>query len=857
MKQMKPWMMAAILTLCGTATALAQTSYNYIERAWDSDNKVVTETIKTLNEGDYSAINGSDTEGWVGLNNGWYVVTGDSEYKVLNVVGDDVHLIIPDGVTLTLTGGVKLETGHKLTIYGQENDSGMLTATNSYSDGAAIGGGGSGLSCGELVIQGSTISATGANNGAGIGGGSGQGFYGQLTIYGGKVTAQGGENGAGIGSGKDCSEIAGFMYIYGGVVNATGGQFAAGIGGGYCGDGAVLNIHGGEVTGTAGRHSAGIGGGCYGNGIQTYIKGGTVVTNGTLGGGDGSLHSGKGNGGLIEISGGNVTARGRYTTSADDSTGAGIGCGNQGESATIVISGGQVWAYGGEQNGRICPAGIGGGGQNAPTLDITISGGRVVAEGYQGIGAGSNVSFGERDFEGTLSITGGTIFATGSKRAVGGANGVGFGLYAGAQVKAGATDGEAILFSADQRVPACLWRAYAAISPCVHSEATYTVSGTSATDTHTKHCNYCTTEFTAETHTFDSDGKCTVCGVSTSVSTVTIYVPKADTQTDGDYDTPMSYKMVTDETFNLPPAPNTPEGMEFVGWVTGDVSHTSFITNGSETLIAAESEYTITADVTLTARYRYIDVILNDVTDNSEVLIYYNGMKAHSVKLFGRTLYKDGAWNTLCLPFDVTLEGSPLEGATVKTLTSSSFEDGTLTLNFSDDLNAVEAGKPYLVKWASGSDIVNPVFSGVTVRNTTANVSTDYVDFVGTYSPEVYDDANRSVLFLGGGSTLYYPDGTAATTIGACRAYFKLADGITAGDPSTGVRAFVLNFCDGTTGINSLTPRSALPLCTFRSKNSSPKGEGSGYYTLDGRRLSGKPTTKGLYINNGIKVVIK
>jgi hypothetical protein len=29
------------------------------------------------------------------------------------------------------------------------------------------------------------------------------------------------------------------------------------------------------------------------------------------------------------------------------------------------------------------------------------------------------------------------------------------------------------------------------------------------------------------------------------------------------------------------------------------------------------------------------------------------------------------------------------------------------------------------------------------------------------------------------------------------------------------------------------------------------------WYTLDGRRLSGKPTQKGIYINNSKKVVIK
>jgi len=29
------------------------------------------------------------------------------------------------------------------------------------------------------------------------------------------------------------------------------------------------------------------------------------------------------------------------------------------------------------------------------------------------------------------------------------------------------------------------------------------------------------------------------------------------------------------------------------------------------------------------------------------------------------------------------------------------------------------------------------------------------------------------------------------------------------------------------------------------------------WYTLDGVRLSGKPSTKGIYINNGRKIVIK
>ena len=38
----------------------------------------------------------------------------------------------------------------------------------------------------------------------------------------------------------------------------------------------------------------------------------------------------------------------------------------------------------------------------------------------------------------------------------------------------------------------------------------------------------------------------------------------------------------------------------------------------------------------------------------------------------------------------------------------------------------------------------------------------------------------------------------------------------------------------------------------------SPKGEGRAYYTLDGRRIAnGQSLKKGVYITNGVKVVVK
>ncbi len=56
----------------------------------------------------------------------------------------------------------------------------------------------------------------------------------------------------------------------------------------------------------------------------------------------------------------------------------------------------------------------------------------------------------------------------------------------------------------------------------------------------------------------------------------------------------------------------------------------------------------------------------------------------------------------------------------------------------------------------------------------------------------------------------------------------------------------------------ALPPSRAGPVPPGLTPIPSPRGEGSSYYySLDGRKLSDKPTQKGVYINNGQKVVIK
>ena len=231
-------------------------------------------------------------------------------------------------------------------------------------------------------------------------------------------------------------------------------------------------------------------------------------------------------------------------------------------------------------------------------------------------------------------------------------------------------------------------------------------------------------------------------------------------------------------------------------------------------------------------------ITLANASDNTSVIEANNG-KLVNVKLSDRTLYKDGSWNTLCLPFSLTEEqvANQLAPGSLMTLQSSSFRNGTLTLNFAK-ADSIEAGKPYIVKWTNDSPLESPTFTGVTIANATANVNTDNVDFIGIYSPLNITAADNTKLYLSNANTLYYPN--AAMTIGAFRAYFQLK-GITAADlPQS---AIVLNFdAEGTTSLNSLTP--AL-------------SQGEGVYTLDGRKLNAMPTQKGVYIVNGKKVVIK
>ena len=131
-----------------------------------------------------------------------------------------------------------------------------------------------------------------------------------------------------------------------------------------------------------------------------------------------------------------------------------------------------------------------------------------------------------------------------------------------------------------------------------------------------------------------------------------------------------------------------------------------------ETTIPAEAQYLVIC-CHKESEYLYLDdfsftgpIVLADDADNTTAISDAASLgEPCNIRLGGRTLYRDGDWNTLTVPFNMSnFDGTPLEGATVKTLSSTAFSNGTLTLNF-EDVTSIEAGKPYIVKWDDGANV--------------------------------------------------------------------------------------------------------------------------------------------------------
>ena len=348
--------LSVILTICMIVgmlplSAYAADSVSYLYYA--NEAAAIAGNTTTGSCTDYTVVSDQTAWGEAGQTK-WYVVNSSVTIADRITVSGDVHLILSDGCTLTASKGIGVTNGNSLTIYGQSaNESTMgaidaqLGIQNVYNYLAAIGGGGSQNSSGQITVNGGKLTVTGGTNAAGIGGGKDE--SGTVTINGGFITATSQYNnatpGAAIGGGNNGS---GIVTINGGHIVATGGQSAAGIGSGYAAS-ATVTINGGSIEAHGGAGAAGIGSGKYWNDTSTtrqatvLIRGGTVVadTKSPTQSTDGSAAIGGGahSQGFVTIDGGHVTA-----TAPKNCTCIGNYEVNYRQTGSVTINGGVVMA---------------------------------------------------------------------------------------------------------------------------------------------------------------------------------------------------------------------------------------------------------------------------------------------------------------------------------------------------------------------------------------------------------------------------------------------------------------------------------------------------------------------------------
>ena len=153
-------------------------------------------------------------------------------------------------------------------------------------------------------------------------------------------------------------------------------------------------------------------------------------------------------------------------------------------------------------------------------------------------------------------------------------------------------------------------------------------------------------------------------------------------------------------------------------------------------------------------------------------------------------------------------------------------------------------------KYVTGNEI--PSHTPLLLKKTTDAVTPTKV-ITGTGTDNLVSATPTGATFYGNASDTKITEGynyAYGSSYGLYNGEFVLIDtdnGIAANrcllNVGNGQNAPVLSISEE---ITSLTP---IP---------SPKGEGREYfYTLDGRKLDGMPTKKGIYINGGRKVVIK
>ena len=729
--------------------------------SWDDVNKKV---VKTQTEVQCQYFGGDKEDDWLYLGEKdkvtWYYDDGPRtiRYKALVILGE-VHLVLTH-LTTVIVKHIKLEAKNnaKLHIHNQWGDeySGTIdveawytkletsiggTETNYYNyyDGAAAVGGGRGENMGSLYMHGCSLYASTHDNAAAIGGGEGGSIdqNHEIVVYAGKLKgktiltitdlmsdANNKEPYSAAIGGSDNNPQGGPITVYGGTLHAVSDGRGAGIGGGEDSYGGTVNVYGGQViverTWVIKNGGAGIGGGYEGGGGDVHIYGGSLE----VVGGERSAAIGgyQGHGtGTIEFAPNLRVTAGGYDYK------------NQKASPERVFTSGEREAACQWRNwvkieacDHTTPT-EGSDKTEAITYSIDDDIHHTKHCRY------CNTTW-QEEHEGTDCVCGKTSFYRFTvhhpgteKDTYGESSTIAIGASMDFYLPGCKNVPEGYIFKGWEMNPATDdVNRWAAVLGGDSSADTNMPAGTSV-KTHLgqdKEVHF----YARFLYDFTPTWTWAENGSSASVT--------------------LSHKDLNDETLSSTDADSK---VSIEQEVLTDEADNAIGTRYTATCIYEMNgyEYTFNDNHDIHDVPATVDISLRDNADNSEI-INKNYECPVNATLTERTLYKDGTWNTLCLPFDLALEGSPLEGAMVKTLESSDYDSttGQLTLYFtSGSLTTLSAGVPYLVLSQLERDLFNFPFENVTVSKEINIAQSNYANFVPTFDQNI---ASGEVRFVRG-----------------------------------------------------------------------------------------------------------
>ena len=242
----------------------------------------------------------------------------------------------------------------------------------------------------------------------------------------------------------------------------------------------------------------------------------------------------------------------------------------------------------------------------------------------------------------------------------------------------------------------------------------------------------------------------------------------------------------------------------------------------------------------------FLEKITDEITAKLTVVDYFTldensttaPESANDAKVLVKRTINANEWSTICLPFTMTeaqVKTAFGDGVKLGDFKGYDYSNGQITVNF-DATTAIVANHPYIIKVANA--VSEFTAEGVTINPQEAEVnlgsSRKPKSFIGNYVAGT--TLGNGTLFLNDGKFWY---SVRTTKIKAFRGYFNFADLLPDFENNYADARVYISLDGGTTLIKDIQ---------------SAQGNDA-VYTLDGRRVSRTPQTKGVFIQNGKKVV--